>query len=160
MWGFPGGASGKEPACQCRRHKRRELDSWVRKIPCRRAWQPAFSVEILYSSSKLNYENETNNNDTSQRKSLFTFCYGHFQSWFFFALCVCVCVCVCKVIYFSVCIIKFRSQWTKYFNFMFENMPNRSSHVIRCSFVTLCLVAELFISLWCYTQKVFNLSLL
>ena len=21
-WGFPGGASGKEPACQCRRHKR------------------------------------------------------------------------------------------------------------------------------------------
>ena len=20
-WGFPGGASGKEPACQCRRHK-------------------------------------------------------------------------------------------------------------------------------------------
>ena len=21
MWGFPGGASGKEPACQCRRHR-------------------------------------------------------------------------------------------------------------------------------------------
>ena len=21
VWGFPGGASGKEPACQCRRHR-------------------------------------------------------------------------------------------------------------------------------------------
>ena len=37
--GFPGGASGKEPACQCRRHKRHELDPLVGKIPCRRAWQ-------------------------------------------------------------------------------------------------------------------------
>ena len=37
---FPGGASGKEPVCQCRRHKRCEFDSWVRKIPWMRAWQP------------------------------------------------------------------------------------------------------------------------
>ena len=28
---FPGGASGKEPACQCRRHKRCGLDPWVGK---------------------------------------------------------------------------------------------------------------------------------
>ena len=26
FWGFPGGASGKEPVCQCRRHKRWGLD--------------------------------------------------------------------------------------------------------------------------------------
>ena len=38
--GFPGGPSGKEPACQSRRCKRRELDPWVGKIPWRRAWQP------------------------------------------------------------------------------------------------------------------------
>jgi len=38
--GFPGGASSKEPACRCRRHKRCWLDPWVRKIPWRRAWQP------------------------------------------------------------------------------------------------------------------------
>ena len=38
--GSPGGASGKEPTCQCRRHKRCRFDSWVRKIPWRRAWQP------------------------------------------------------------------------------------------------------------------------
>jgi len=36
---FPGGASGKEPAWQCRRCKRRGFDPWVRKIPWRRAWQ-------------------------------------------------------------------------------------------------------------------------
>ena len=38
--GFPGGASGKELACQCRRQKRRGFDSWVGTIPWRRAWQP------------------------------------------------------------------------------------------------------------------------
>ena len=38
--GSPGGAGGEEPACQCRRQKRRGFDPWVRKIPCRRAWQP------------------------------------------------------------------------------------------------------------------------
>jgi len=38
--GFPGGASGKEPACQCRRHKIHGFNYWVRKIPWRTAWQP------------------------------------------------------------------------------------------------------------------------
>ena len=37
--GFPSGASGKEPTCQCRRHKRHGFDPWARKIPRRRAWQ-------------------------------------------------------------------------------------------------------------------------
>ena len=36
----PGGTSGKEPACQCRRRKRRGFDPWVWKIPWRRKWQP------------------------------------------------------------------------------------------------------------------------
>ena len=30
--GFPGGASGKEPTCQYRRHKRCGFDPWVRKM--------------------------------------------------------------------------------------------------------------------------------
>ena len=30
----------KEPACQCRRHKRCEFDPWVRKMPWRRKGQP------------------------------------------------------------------------------------------------------------------------
>ena len=36
----PGGTSGKEPACQYRRHKICGFDPWVGKIPWRRAWQP------------------------------------------------------------------------------------------------------------------------
>ena len=35
--GYP---HGKEPPCQCRRHKRLGLDPWVGKIPWRRAQQP------------------------------------------------------------------------------------------------------------------------
>ena len=40
LTGFPGGASGKEHICQCRRHKRRGFSRLVEKIPWRRAWQP------------------------------------------------------------------------------------------------------------------------
>ena len=36
--GFPGGVSGEELACQRRRHKRHRFDSWVGKMPWRRAW--------------------------------------------------------------------------------------------------------------------------
>ena len=38
--GFPGGTSGKESTCQCRRCKRCGCDPWVRKIPWRRTRQP------------------------------------------------------------------------------------------------------------------------
>ena len=34
------GASGKEPARQCRSHRRRKFDPWVGKFPWRRVWQP------------------------------------------------------------------------------------------------------------------------
>ena len=37
---FPGGVSGEELACQCRRHKRHRFDSWVRKMPWSRKWYP------------------------------------------------------------------------------------------------------------------------
>ena len=35
--GLPRRHSGKESACQCKRHR---FDPWVRQIPWRRAWQP------------------------------------------------------------------------------------------------------------------------
>ena len=38
--GSPDGTSGKELACQCRRHKRHRFNPWVGKIPWRREWQP------------------------------------------------------------------------------------------------------------------------
>ena len=42
-WHFPGGDSGEELTCQCRRPKRpkrRGFNPCVRKIPWRRKWQP------------------------------------------------------------------------------------------------------------------------
>jgi len=38
--GFLGGASGKEPACQCRRQDRWGFNPCVGKNSWRRAWQP------------------------------------------------------------------------------------------------------------------------
>ena len=40
FWGLPRWCSGKESACQCRRHKRCMFNPWVRKIPWNRKWQP------------------------------------------------------------------------------------------------------------------------
>ena len=40
LLGLPRSHCGKEHACQCRRHKRCVFNSWVRKIPWTRAWQP------------------------------------------------------------------------------------------------------------------------
>ena len=38
--GFSGGAGGKEPTCQSRRHKRHGFDPWIGKIPWIREWLP------------------------------------------------------------------------------------------------------------------------
>ena len=40
LWGFPGGASGKELTYQSRRCNKHRFDSWIEKIPWRKAWQP------------------------------------------------------------------------------------------------------------------------
>ena len=46
LYCFPGGVSGKEPNCQCKKHKRSlpmqrcGFDSWFGKIPWERSWQP------------------------------------------------------------------------------------------------------------------------
>ena len=51
IFGFPGGASGKEPTCQCRRCKkqRSSFHPWVRNIPWRKSWQP--TPEFLHGES-------------------------------------------------------------------------------------------------------------
>ena len=38
--GLPGWLNGKEPACQCRRHRRYDFHPWVGKTPWKRKWQP------------------------------------------------------------------------------------------------------------------------
>ena len=40
LLGFPGGSSGKESACQCRRRKRRRFTPWIGTLPWRRARPP------------------------------------------------------------------------------------------------------------------------
>ena len=49
--GFPGDASGEEPACRCRRRKRQEFSPWVGKIPWKKKWQPTpgFAWEIPWT---------------------------------------------------------------------------------------------------------------
>ena len=44
---FPGGTSGKEPACHCRRYKKCAFDPWVRKIPWRREPLISFRMDRL-----------------------------------------------------------------------------------------------------------------
>jgi len=52
---FPDGAAGKEPTCQCRRHKRCRFNPWVRKILWRKEWQPtlAFLPEESHGQRRL-----------------------------------------------------------------------------------------------------------
>ena len=38
--GFPGGTSGKDSTCRCRRCKRHRFNPWVGKTSRRRKWQP------------------------------------------------------------------------------------------------------------------------
>ena len=54
MAGFPGGASDKETACQCRRCKRHRCDPWVWKIPWSRKWQPT----PVYLPGKITWAEE------------------------------------------------------------------------------------------------------
>ena len=55
MRGLPGGASGTESACQCRRCKRCGFDPGVGKISWRRKWQPTpvFLLEKLHGQRSV-----------------------------------------------------------------------------------------------------------
>ena len=46
-------ASGKEPACHCRRHKRRRFNTWVRKMPWRKKWN---SLQYSYLKQTMTEE--------------------------------------------------------------------------------------------------------
>ena len=51
-----GDASGKEPACQCRRCKRCRSSSWVGKIPWRRKWHPTAASPAGFPSGSAGKE--------------------------------------------------------------------------------------------------------
>ena len=52
---FSDGASGKEPTCQFRRHRRLGFNPWVGKIPWRKAWQspPVFPTGESHGQMSL-----------------------------------------------------------------------------------------------------------
>ena len=57
--GFLGGTGGKEPACQCMRHKRCGFNAWVRKVLWRREWLPilVFLPGEFHVTSSANSDN-------------------------------------------------------------------------------------------------------
>ena len=87
---FPGGASGKEPTCQCIRHKRPGFDPWVRKILWRRKWQPA----PLFLPGKSRGQRSLAGYSPWGRKKCDTTEHTHKQQQ-----CICLCVCVCVCVY-------------------------------------------------------------
>ena len=54
--GLPRWPGGKEPACQCRRHKRCRFDPCVGKIPWSRKWQPTLVFLPWISHGQRNPE--------------------------------------------------------------------------------------------------------
>ena len=60
--GFPGGTCGTEPACQCRRHKRRWFNPWVGKIPLEKGWLPT-SVFLGFLAGLAGKESACNAGD-------------------------------------------------------------------------------------------------
>ena len=65
-WGFPGGASGKEPVCKCRRRKRCKFDPWVRKEPLEEGMQPT----PVFLPGKSHVQRSTVHGVTKSRTSL------------------------------------------------------------------------------------------
>ena len=64
-----GDPSGKELTCQCRRFKRHSFNSWVGKIPWRRAWQPTpifLPGESAGQGSLLGYIHAFTGTDTAE----------------------------------------------------------------------------------------------
>ena len=93
--GFPGGTSGKEPACQCRRHKRRRFDPWVRRIPLEEgrathssilAWRIPWTVEPgglqSMGSQRIGYDWATNTFILSRQRGA-----GWIHSWLWGVVC-------------------------------------------------------------------------
>ena len=98
--GFPASTSGKEPACQCRKYKRHELDPWVGKIPWRRAWQPiplfvpeeSHGQKSLVGYSPLNHK-ESDTTEVTQHTHIQLFQHRLWKGLIFYPQsCFCTCI--------------------------------------------------------------------
>jgi len=79
------GANDKEPACQCRRHKRCGFNHWIKTIPWRRTWQP---TPVLLPG-KLNEQRSLagyspwgqKESEMTERQTENIWCLGHRVVW-------------------------------------------------------------------------------
>ena len=85
---FPGGASGKESTCQCKRHRRHEFNPWDRKTPWSTKWQP---TPGLLPGESHGQRRLAGYSPLDCRESDMT---EHTQH-IYVCMYVCVCVCVC-----------------------------------------------------------------
>ena len=98
QWGFPGGMSGKEPSCQCRRCKRHGSNPWIGKIPWRRVQQPTavfLPEEPQEQRSLVDYSpwghKESDTTEATEHAQTHTYA-KHFHE--------CVYMCVCTGVYY------------------------------------------------------------
>ena len=84
--GLPWWLSGKEFACQCRRHKRHVFDPWVWKIPWSRKWQltPMFLIgEFHRQRSLADYSPWSRKEQTywADKEMIEVYCRTHLGTW-------------------------------------------------------------------------------
>ena len=81
--GFPGGTSGKELTCQCRRCKKCGFDAWVVKIPCRWKWQP---TPVFLPGESHGQKSLAGYSASAHRESNMT-AHTHSMAWWDWSLC-------------------------------------------------------------------------
>ena len=132
LWhiGLPGGASGKEPAYQCRRHNRLGFNPWVRKIPWRRARQ---LTPVVLPGESHGQRTLVGSSPWGRKESEMTEVTWHTLWYIYIYIYIYVCICVCVYIYI------FWSGSTV--KFVYSSAVNLPSIVF--------LTNSVFIHLWC-----------
>ena len=93
VYGIPRWLSGKEYACQCRRHKRRGFDPWLGKIPWRRKWQlaPVFLPERSHRQrSLMGYSPwSRKESDMTEHRHVYVYVYTYIYVPMYLYVCLC-----------------------------------------------------------------------
>ena len=122
--GLPSWVSGKEFACQCRRHKRLVFDPWVGKISWNRKWQstPVFLPGRFHGQRSLAGSNPwgCKGSDTTERMRVHTHTLCdlvgghlklHFKLWWKEIVCSLLRAGSCTHIQAHICMYTQRTRW-------------------------------------------------